>query len=247
MRLFTCAAAVASIVVFSACGDSSGSAGVTVTPDAGSNVDAGPTVKQTGSIVDFDEGTPLAGATVTDGTHTATTASDGTYTLDVLQGVPFTMTVAAPQYVTLVEQSSTLAADADRGSTLLLALADEPLLEDTLNGYDATLGVLSVAVLTTGSCTTQANTTLTVSPAGNSQIVYMAHHIPNSTYTSVQDMAFPSAAIYNLPTGVPITVTIQGGTCTPSTYPVTYQGITYGPSVSTQPGNVTAFARVFLQ
>jgi hypothetical protein len=63
----------------------------------------------------------------------------------------------------------------------------------------------------------------------------------------VQDGAFPSAAIYNLPTGVPVTVTIQGGTCTPSTFPVSYDGIAFSPSVATQPGNVTAFARVFLQ
>jgi hypothetical protein len=246
MRTLSCSAVLVSCVVLSACSGSSDGTGP-VAPGVDASVDSGPTVHQTGSIVDFDAATPVAGATVTDGKHTATTAADGTYSLEVDMGVAFTMTVTAPMYVTLVEQPSTLTADASRGATQLLALADEPLLEDTLNGYDATLGVLSVAVIATGSCATEAGTTLTVSPAGDSKIVYMAHHVPNSTYTSAQDGAFPSAAIYNLPTGVPITVSITGGTCTASTFPVLYNGISFDPAVSTQPGNVTAFSRIFLE
>jgi hypothetical protein len=244
MRASTLGAVAVSFVVLEACGGSSDGSGPAA---ADSGADTAPTFTQTGTIVDFDDGVPIQGATVTDGTHTATTGSDGTYSLTVDQGVDFTMTVTAPKYVTLVEQGSSLAANASRGTTQLLALADEPLLEDTLTGYDATLGVLSVAVLLTGSCTTQANTTLTVSPAGNSHVVYMDNKVPNSSLTSVQDGAFPSAAIYNLPVGVPITVSIQGGTCTPSTYPVTYQGISFDATVATQPGNVLAFSRVFLQ
>ncbi len=251
MRTLSCSAVVVSCVVLAACSGSSDGTGPAA-PGVDASVDAGPTVHQTGTIVDFDSaingaGTGVAGATVTDGTHTATTGADGTYSLEVDMGVAFTMTVTAPKYVTLVEQPSTLTADADRGSTQLLALADEPLLEDTLTGYDATLGVLSVAIMPTGSCASEAGTTLTVSPAGDSHVVYMAHHVPNSTYATAQEGAFPSAAIYNLPTGVPITVSITGGTCTPSTFPVLYNGISFDPAVSTEAGNVTAFSRIFLQ
>jgi hypothetical protein len=235
----------ASFGLLAACSGSSGGTGTAVTDkDSGSTV---PTVTQTGTIVDFDANSPIAGAAVTDGTHTATTASDGTYSLEVDQGVAFTMTVTSPKYVTLMEQQTTLTADAARGQTQLVSLADEPLLQETLTGYDATLGVLSVAVVTTGSCMTGAGATLSVSPAGNSRITYMDHKIPNSTLTSVQDGQFPSAVIYNLPTDVPVTVTVQGGSCTEAPFPVEYIGMSFSSDISTMAGEVTSFQRLFLQ
>ncbi len=204
-------------------------------------------VVQKGVIIDFDTTKPVSGALVTAGDQSTTSDDKGVYSLKVHKSMPFDMVVTKPDYVKLVEQSTVLDADYDRGKTNFVPLSLGTLLHNTLQGYDAALGVLSVAVLPTGSCTSEAGTKITVSPEGSAKVKYMLNQFPSNTVDEVQKGEFPSAVIYNLQPGVPITVTLHNKSCEQAPFPFAHGGITYGASVSTEAGDVTSFQRLFLQ
>jgi hypothetical protein len=189
----------------------------------------------------------IAGATVTAGDQTATTAADGTFSLTLQKGDPFQLSVTADGYAMLVEQQTSLQADYDAGSTEIVPNATASLLTSILSGYDATLGVLSVAVMPTGACASEDVTTITVSPAGSAQVVYMSNGIPSTTLKAVKGGQFPSAVIYNVAPNTPLTVTATQATCTQVAFPYTANGVDYTGVISTQAGEVTGFARIFLQ
>ena len=205
-------------------------------------------LKQHGTIIDFGSQKPVAGATVTANDSTTTTDAKGNFDLPIPANEAFEMNVTAPSYVKLVQQQTTLTGDYDSGNISLVPMSLEGLLQDTLSGYDATLGVLSISVLPTGGCQSEAGATIDFSPKGAGQLRYVANGLPTATATAVSAGQLPSAVIYNLQPNVPITVTVTSPTCTQSAFPVaTPQGITYFASVATEPGNVTAFQRLFLQ
>ncbi len=58
---------------------------------------------------------------------------------------------------------------------------------------------------------------------------------------------FPSAVIYNVAPGVPLTVTVTHATCKQAAFPFTQDGVDYTGGISTEAGEVTGFARIFLQ
>jgi hypothetical protein len=204
-------------------------------------------VVQKGIITDFDTNKPVGGATIVAGDQSAMSDATGAYSLKVHKSVPFDMVVTAPNYVKLMEQDTVLDADYDRGKTTIVPLDLGTLLHNTLRGYDATLGVLSIAVLPTGNCKSVQGTKVTVSPEGQSKVTYMLKKFPSNTVEEVQDGEFPSAVIYNLQPGVPITVTLNNGSCSQVPFPFTQNGITYDATVTTEAGDVTAFQRLFLQ
>jgi hypothetical protein len=189
----------------------------------------------------------IAGATVTAGDQTATTAADGTFSFTLQKGEPFQLNVTADGYATLIEQQTSLQANYDAGSTTIVPNATASLLTSILSGYDATLGVLSIAVTPTGACASEDGTTITVSPAGSARVVYMSNGIPSTTLTAVKGGQFPSAVIYNVAPNAPLTVTATLATCTQVAFPFTQDGVDYTGMISTQAGEVTGFARVFLQ
>jgi hypothetical protein len=204
-------------------------------------------VVQKGVIIDFDSGKPFGGATITAGDQSTTADDKGHYALKVHKGEAFQMVVTAPNYVKLVEQATVLDADYDRGTTNMVPIGLGNLLHGTLQGYDAALGVLSVAVLPTGSCTSEGGTKISVSPEGSAKVKYMQNKFPSNTVDSVQPGEFPSAVIYNLQPGVPVTVKLESEGCKQAPFPFTHDGITYEAMVSTEPGDVTSFQRLFLQ
>ena len=204
-------------------------------------------VVQHGVIIDFDTSKPLAGATVTAGDQTATTDGTGAYAVKVHKAKPFQMNVSAPNYVKLVEQETILDADYDRGKTNMVPEDLAILLHNTLQGYDPSLGVLSVAVIATGSCASEGHTKITVEGEGKSKIKYMIAKMPSNVAEDVQPGEFPSAVIYNLPVGVPITVKLESKDCKQAAFPVTHDGMTYGATISVDAGDVASFQRLFLQ
>ncbi len=204
-------------------------------------------VLQKGVIIDFDTNKVLAGATIAAGDQSTTSDEKGAYSLKVHKSVPFSMVVTAPNYIKVLEQSTVLDADYDRGKTTIVPRDLGTLLHNTLQGYDATLGVLSVAVLPTGSCASEQGTKVTVSPEGSAKVKYMLNKFPSNTVEEVQKGEFPSAVIYNLQPGVPITVTLHNEACKQVAFPFAHDGITYEATVSTEAGDVTSFQRLFLQ
>src|SRR5207244_3569575 len=122
----------------------------------------------------------VEGATITAGAESATSDAKGVYSLKIKKGEPFDMVVSAPSYVKLLEQGTKLDADFDRGKTPIVPLDLGNLLHNTLQGYDATLGVLSVQILPTGTCATEAHTKVSVSPAGQSKIKYFLNKFPSN-------------------------------------------------------------------
>jgi hypothetical protein len=228
------------VVALVACSSSSGS---------------GPTVTQTGTTVAYSPcaiPTAVAGATVTVGSSSATTAADGTYSIEVPSGSPFTMSVTAPSYIPLIEAEDTVAAAYDRGNTLLISTATASLLEEALPNYDSSGTLLTIELVKTGNCTDVTGTTVTVSPTNASALTqYPAQCVSPVGGTSAADGTFPSASaavVYNLSAGVH-TVSASSPKCTQIPYPYKdpTNGVTYDGTVQTQTGNTNSFARVFLQ
>jgi hypothetical protein len=260
------------VLAFAACSNNNGSGN-----DAGSDVqqqnDAPSNgVNQTGQIVDFSSKNPVAGATVSDGTSSATTDSTGHYTLSVAKGTPYTMTISADNYLTLHEQEWQLSGDADRGQTLAVANSIEAILKNALVPVpDPTLGVLSVNVEAMSTCAAgPVGATISVpgmaaadagadAGSGGVHVVYFAGGFPSSG-TSVQDTSTPSAVIYDLPVGKFSQITVTHPSCTQVAFPVadpTIATMTYTGNVDVAASgptddagttqNVASFMRVFVK
>ena len=242
---------VAAALALLACSGGQGSTAGTGTGGPGTGPDLHNTdpafVVQHGIILDFDSSKPVAGATIIAGDQTATSDATGAYALKVHKSQPFQMNVTASNYVKLVEQETVLDADYDRGKTTIVPQDLATLLHNTLQGYDPTLGVLSVAVIATGSCTDEGHTKIRVTGADKSKVRYMIAKMPSNVAEDVQTGEFPSAVIYNLPVGVPITVTLESKGCKQAAFPFTHDGMTYDANISVEAGDVTSFQRLFLQ
>jgi hypothetical protein len=184
---------------------------------------------------------------VSAGDQVVTTAADGSYAFAVKKGEAFAMSVTAPDYAKLVEQETVLDADFHRGKTSFVSSGTASLLLGTLDGYDASLGVLSVQLLPSGGCTSEAGTRVKVSPEGSASVRYVLHGIPTSRADSAAANEFPTAVIYNVEPGVPLTVSVEAGQCTQTAFPIDRDGVRYTGAVTTEAGSVTSFARIFLQ
>lgn len=204
-------------------------------------------VTQHGVIVDLDSKKGVPGATVSAGDQVVTTGADGSYAFTVKKGEAFTMTVTAPDYAKLVEQETVIDADFDRGKTSFVSSGTASLLLGTLDGYDASLGVLSVQLLPSGACASEAGTRVKVSPEGTAKVRYVLHGIPTSRADSAAANEFPTAVIYNVEPGVPLSVSVEAGSCTQTAFPLDRDGVRYTGGVTTEAGSVTSFARIFLQ
>jgi hypothetical protein len=203
---------------------------------------------------------PVAGATVTVGSNSTTTAKDGTYSLPVPAGTPFTMTVEKTtsnpndptdlKYVKLIEAEDTVTASYERGDTKLVSADTAGLLSSALPNYDTSKAVITIELVKTGSCTDVGGTTVSVSPASTGALTeYPASCIsPDSPNTSATDAIFPGAVIYNLVPGTQ-TVTAKSPKCTQVPYPYTDPsiGLTYDGTVLTEAGTGASFIRVFLK
>jgi hypothetical protein len=208
----------------------------------------GPTqATEKGVITNFNNHQPVPNAKVTAADQTVTTAADGSYSFTLQKGEPFRLTVEADGFAKLVEQEATLQGDYDKGATTIVPNTVAMLLTGMLTGYDATLGVLSVQVIPTGSCASEAGATLKVSPEGSAKVSYVSKSLPSSDATSVSAGEFPSAIIYNVQPAVPLTVTVQHATCAESQFPVEQGAVQYTGGISVEAGQSTGFARVFLQ
>ncbi len=241
-------ALLASLAALTACSGGGSAAG---TPDGSAS---GGFVTQTGRMVQYLPCTTslsaVPGATITIGSHTATSAMDGTYSILVPSGTPFTMTAIAPDYVQLIEAADTVTANYDRGDTKMILSDTATLLSAGLPNYDQTKALLTIDLVKTGSCADLGGTTVSVSPAdANALTQYPAScGSPVGTDAFATDGIFPGAVVYNLTPGTQ-TISAKSPKCTPIPYPYTdpTTGLTYDGSVTTQAGTGTSFTRVFFK
>jgi hypothetical protein len=214
-------------------------------------------VTQSGRVIDFlpcsTQTTVVAGATVTVGAQSTTTAADGTYSLKVPAGEPFTMVVTkttSPAYVQLIEEENVVEGDYARGDTKLVPTSTAQLLSSALPSYDDTRALVSVELVKTGSCADLGGTTVAVAPSSASALTqYPAACVsPVSSNAYVTDGVFPAAVVYDLAPGT-VSVTATSPKCKQAPFPYTdpTTGLTYDGKVETQAGTGTSFVRIFMQ
>ena len=222
----------------------------------GGGGDAGPTtVTQTGQILALQSDKPVAGAKVTAGNATATTDANGGYMVVLDPKVPFNLKVASDGYYSLLEQEALVGGNIDLGTTKLLPESTATLLISTLNGYDATLGILSVGIEKQG-CADEGGALISYTVDGqaptSSKLTYTASGVPSGTQTSAAKDSFPHAIVYNLPPGKPVSVTVTHPACKMIAFPVDKPlatgSIRYtSATLTTTAGKSTSFLRVFLK
>ncbi len=199
-----------------------------------------------GTIVELGSKKPVAGAKVTAGDQSTTTAADGSWSLTLQKGEKFQLSVTADGYAALLEQETSLDGDYDKGATTIVPQTTATLLTGMFDGYDSTLGILSIQVIPTGGCSTEDGSTIEVEPAGAAKIAYFVNGMPNAAATKVKGGEFPSAVFYNVQPGVQLSVTVKSS-CTEQPFPVQQGSVLYTGGISAEAGEATAFARVFLQ
>jgi hypothetical protein len=273
LRLLAATAVLAPVLAFAACGAGDVNPPPLLAADGGGGEDGGGTVDappgavvQSGTIIDLSTQKPVSGATVTSGSHTATTDAKGTYTMQVDPGVVFSMKVEAPSYYTLQEQELKPTATFNLGKTKLPSQNTVDLLTTTFAGYDHVGGIVSIAIENQG-CPDEGGATFDFTvdgqpgygadggAQGTARLVYFADGFPSADKVNVQSGSFPHAAIYNLPVGKPVVVTAKHPTCKMKAFPVdkdltiesgsgtvTYVSATLSPFG----GKSTGFVRIFL-
>jgi hypothetical protein len=216
-------------------------------------------VTQTGRAVTYTpcaSNEPLAGATVTIGSRTATTAADGTYSIQVPSGTPFTMTATAPNYIQITEAEDSVTTDYDRGDTRMILSETASFFTAELPSYVATGGILTIELVKTAGCTDVGGTTIQVSPSSASALMQYPSTCssPVGANPYAADGTFPNASaavVYNLTPGT-YTLTATSPSCTQIPYPYTdpTTGLTYEGTVTTIAAGTAmgmSFARVFLK
>ena len=202
-------------------------------------------ITQRGRILVAQSQAPLDGATITVGARTTTAAADGTYAIVAPRGVPYAMTVSAPEHYTLLEQEWIAEKDIVRSDTTMLPDTLAALLAALLPNRDAEKGVLVVRVNAVRGCAGAGGTTLTLEPPGAS-LRYFAGGLPSGAATSVVETEPLSAVFYDVPIGVPLRVTASSPRCPTLPFPVSEEDVTYTGNVVAQAGTSLSYVRVFL-
>lgn len=217
---------------------------------------------QKGKTIDFATMAGVAGATITLGDgHSAMSMAapmKGVYAIPVPINTPYFMTVTGDTYVKLIEQEWQISADYDRGTTSMIDMATQMMLEGALAGFDMTKGVLGVGITksTGGACADEGGATIALKTPGNSVVRYFTSGFPDGTRTSVQSgQTTPSAVIYNIDVGADLELVVtpptggDGGVpCTVEAFPHTEGTVTYTGKAKVEGGGATtSFFRVFVK
>ncbi len=167
-------------------------------------------------------------------------------------GSPFQIVARASGYwpMTLQEMIATGPNALLPQQVTLVTSAYATSLTNAAPGYDSSLGVLGLSVLSLGQCASVAGATLAVTgpDAGSAQVIYLASNGTPSSATSVTSSSFPSAFAYNVPVGVDLSVTVSHPTCAPAPYPVAVPtNVTLTGRVRVSAGTAASYALVYLQ
>jgi hypothetical protein len=231
--------------------------------DDGGSSSGGATVTEHGIVYDY--GTmlssgklvPVQGLTVTDGNQTTTTDAQGNWSLTLPMGATLAAvvngTTKGDPYSNLFLPTATAAAgDLDHGNIII---PDQSTfqLERLILTSDNTQAVVHVVVLPTGSCTSVAGGTLTVtSPAGAQVMYFNTTGDPSTQQTSFADLSGgrPVADIFNVTPGADLEVQVNHPTCHQAPFPVTSNGAQLTGQVTTmasEPGDNNSALVVVMQ
>ena len=252
----------ATCLIFMAACSSGSSAGPGGTQGGGGTT--GPTVTEHGIVYDYgtflSSGTlvTVEGLTVTDGDQTATTDANGNWSLTVPLGATMAPTVTGtskgdPYSFLMFPEATAAGTDLDWGNIIIPDVSTFQLERVTLGSMD-TDAVVHVVAVTSGSCTSVAGGTLTVTSPPGAQVNYFdAQGYPAATQTSMVDPPVsqrPVADIYNAAPGAQITFTVTHPTCHLAPYPVTNNGGTFSGQVTTkaaEPGDNNSAVNIVLE
>jgi hypothetical protein len=133
--------------------------------------------------------------------------------------------------------STAVAGDIDRGNIIIPDQSTFQVERLILSSNDAQ-AIVYIVVLTTGSCTSVAGGTLTVtSPAGAQVSYFNTKGDPSTQQTSFADLSAgrPVAVIFNATPGADVTFQVNHPTCHQAAYPVTNGGAQFTGQVTTKP------------
>lgn len=177
---------------------------------------AGPMIiGQHGVVIDYFNGTPLAGFTVTDGdTLTTTTDATGHFVLPAPMGEKLSLVVTGPSYTHLyLPELTAVDADVNRGDIPIPDASSFGLAQQVL-GSDPSLAVVYITLVRTGACTSLAGGTLTVdSPAGVGVKYFTSQGLPTGASFIDRSGNLPVAAVYDVPPGADLEITLDHPTC----------------------------------
>lgn len=202
---------------------------------------------QTGRIIDAVGKSGVAGATVTIGGKTVTTADDGSYAIGITKGAPTSMSVAAADHFKLNEQEWIVKTDLfERKDTSLLSNSSATLLASLLPARDPAKGLLAVKVYPLPPCVSEQGSTLALRPAGTAKLTYFKGGLPDKTSKVVsKDEAF-SGIFTDVDPGVPLEVVVTSPICEQQAFPVDYGGVTLTGAQKAEVGDVVSYVRIFL-
>jgi hypothetical protein len=252
----------ASLILLASC--SSGSSGTPGDGSSSGGSSGGPTVTEHGVVYDY--GTLLAtgnlvtveGLTITDNGLTATTDVNGNWSLTVplsstMQPIVTGTSKGDPYSYLMLPAATAAGTDLDWGNIITPDVSTFQLERVTL-GSDDTQAVMHAVVLTTGSCTSVAGGTLTVtSPPGAKVNYFDQQGYPRAGQSAFIDPPVsrrPVADIYDVAPGTNITFQISHPTCHQAPFPVTNGGATLTGQVVTkaaEPGDNNSALVVVLE
>jgi hypothetical protein len=213
-------------------------------------VEAGPDhVVDRGTVTDYGSGNPLKNITVSEIGLTATTDPSGTFSLTVPKNTPLDLVVSGGEYTkTLIGQLS-LSADFDRQEIPIPQLGLFHVAQAALDGYDTAKGIGYLLVEPTGSCKDVGGGTLKVNSPAGATAVYFKDKFPDAMQTSFASVVghLPVAAVYNVPPGAALDLTLTHATCKQKPFPATVAGVTYSGKVNVEGGDSNSVAFYFLE
>ena len=219
------------------------------TSDAGreSGRDTSTSVVLSGAIRNFSTMAAISGVMVSGAGQTTTSDAAGLFALSVTQDIPLMISLTAPTYARVFSQALSLSSSFDIGALVMITTATNLALQKALTGYDPSRGAIVVQALLTpgGLCTSEGGAIISTTPAGI--VTYFSGGAPNATIMSVVANETPSAIVYNLPPGIPITLTVTHPRCSQLPYPVTLGAITFTGEMQVEAGDALTASRVFLR
>jgi hypothetical protein len=215
-------------------------------PEAGDDADG--RVEVAGRLLDGQGRYPVNGATITWAGSVVASSTTGEFIVRVAPGAIASPFITAPGYLQFNFQELSASGNSSFGALFMISQSTASLLKNiSLPGYDANKGVLAVYVTAQPGCASSAGTTLAISPAGSSGVLYFSGGLPSASQTSVDPKETPSALFFNVDANVPLTIAASSPACSQAPYPVTESTITYTGAMTAAPGDQFTFARVFMK
>ena len=239
-----------SVALLAGCG---GSKTTTTSPDmAAADMSGGPViVGQHGRLIDYFNGMPLAGLTLTDGANSVTTDAGGGFLLPAPMGELLKPAASGSGFATLYLPEATAAAvDVDRGD-VPMATTSAFALEQNILANDTSKSLVHILLAKGGACSSFAGGTITVNaPAGAKVAYFTTSGLPTSSTMFDIVAPKPAAVVYDVDPGADLDLTIAVPGCTQMPAGTVLNGMALTGKVTTmatEPGDNAAALTFVMQ